>query len=148
MTRNEKDYAFAGPKGSARLRDMFDGRHQRELYHFMFAAGAEGWTNAGCDGCSMFVDQSGHAAYFHARGVGKSVFPFNLGGHGGFHPRSLAEPANRRGSSQATFRSRGVRLFRHRFVSLRQVPPFRPSGFDPAFRSHCAARDASPCVVY
>src|SRR6266511_2773081 len=36
-------------------------------YHFMFAPGVDGWPDAGCPGCSMFVDQIGHPAHFHAR---------------------------------------------------------------------------------
>ena len=62
MTRIEKDYVFTGPKGPARLRDLFEGRRQLVLYHFMFAPGVSGWPQAGCDGCSMFVDQIGHPA--------------------------------------------------------------------------------------
>lgn len=69
MARIEKDYVFAGPHGPAHLRDLFDGRHQLVLYHFMFAPGVNGWPEAGCDGCSMVVDQIGHLAHFHARGV-------------------------------------------------------------------------------
>src|SRR5947209_10317747 len=55
-----KDYWFAGPGGDAHLRDLFEGRRQLIAYHFMFAPGVEGWPSAGCDGCSMFVDQIGH----------------------------------------------------------------------------------------
>ena len=33
----------------------------------MFAPGVEGWPEAGCPGCSMFADQVGHLAHFHAR---------------------------------------------------------------------------------
>src|SRR5947199_9422125 len=62
MTRIEKDYVFTGPKGPARLRDLFEGRRQLVLYHFMFAPGVSGWPQAGCDRCSMFVDQIGHPA--------------------------------------------------------------------------------------
>jgi predicted dithiol-disulfide oxidoreductase (DUF899 family) len=67
MTRIEKDYAFEGPDGTASLRDLFDGRRQLVLYHFMFAPDVEGWPSAGCPGCSMFVDQVGHLAHLHAR---------------------------------------------------------------------------------
>jgi predicted dithiol-disulfide oxidoreductase (DUF899 family) len=63
----EKPYRFAGPDGEATLADMFEGRRQLVLYHFMFAPGVHGWPEAGCDGCSMFVDQIGHPAHFHAR---------------------------------------------------------------------------------
>ena len=61
--RIERDYAFQGPDGRARLVDLFDGRRQLLLYHFMFGPNQE----AGCQGCSMVVDQIGHLAHLHAR---------------------------------------------------------------------------------
>jgi predicted dithiol-disulfide oxidoreductase (DUF899 family) len=67
MVAVEKDYVFSGPHGRASLLDLFEGRPQLILYHFMFAAGVHGWPAAGCPGCSMFVDQVGHLAHFHAR---------------------------------------------------------------------------------
>jgi predicted dithiol-disulfide oxidoreductase (DUF899 family) len=62
-----KHYAFQGLDGAASLRDLFEGRRQLILYHFMFAPGVEGWPSAGCPGCSMFVDQVGELAHFQAR---------------------------------------------------------------------------------
>jgi predicted dithiol-disulfide oxidoreductase (DUF899 family) len=59
----DKDYRFDGPNGSATLLDLFEGRRQLLLYHFMFGPNQD----AGCDGCSMFVDQIGHLAHLHAR---------------------------------------------------------------------------------
>jgi predicted dithiol-disulfide oxidoreductase (DUF899 family) len=67
MVRFDKDYVFEGPGGPARLPDLFDGRRQLIVYHFMFAPGAPGWPDAGCDGCSMVVDNVGHLAHLHAR---------------------------------------------------------------------------------
>jgi predicted dithiol-disulfide oxidoreductase (DUF899 family) len=67
MVRIDKDYVFDGPTGKATLSDLFDGRRQLVLYHFMFAPGVEGWPDAGCPGCSMFVDQLGHPAHLQAR---------------------------------------------------------------------------------
>jgi predicted dithiol-disulfide oxidoreductase (DUF899 family) len=67
MVRIEKDYVFDGPDGKAGLLDLFEARRQLIVYHFMFAPGAPGWPDAGCDGCSMFVDQVGHLAHLHAR---------------------------------------------------------------------------------
>ena len=67
MVRIDKDYVFEGPDGNASLSDLFEGRRQLILYHFMFAPGVEGWPTAGCPGCSMFVDQIGHLAHMHAR---------------------------------------------------------------------------------
>lgn len=69
MVRFDADYVFEGPNGRASLLDLFEGRPQLLVYHFMFHPGAEGWPNAGCDGCSMFVDQVGHPAHLHARDV-------------------------------------------------------------------------------
>ena len=59
----DKDYVFDGPAGKARLLDLFEGRRQLLLYHFMFGPNQD----VGCDGCSMFVDQIGHLAHLHAR---------------------------------------------------------------------------------
>jgi predicted dithiol-disulfide oxidoreductase (DUF899 family) len=67
MMRIEKDYVFAGPHGKAKLLDMFEGRRQLIVYHFMFAPGVSGWPNAGCDGCSFFADQVPHLSHIHAR---------------------------------------------------------------------------------
>jgi predicted dithiol-disulfide oxidoreductase (DUF899 family) len=63
MARIDKDYAFDGPDGRARLLDLFEGRRQLLLYHFMFGPNQD----AGCDGCSMFVDQLTQLAHLHAR---------------------------------------------------------------------------------
>jgi predicted dithiol-disulfide oxidoreductase (DUF899 family) len=67
MALMDKDYVLEGPNGEASLLDLFDGRRQLILYHFMFAPDVEGWPEAGCPGCSMFVDQVGHLAHLHAR---------------------------------------------------------------------------------
>jgi len=67
MVRIEKDYVFEGTRGKATLLDLFDGRCQLILYHFMFAPGVNGWPTAGCPGCSFFADQIGNLAHLHAR---------------------------------------------------------------------------------
>jgi predicted dithiol-disulfide oxidoreductase (DUF899 family) len=67
MVQIDKDYLFEGPAGKATLLDLFDGRRQLIVYHFMFAPGVDGWPSAGCDGCSMVVDNVGHLAHLHAR---------------------------------------------------------------------------------
>jgi predicted dithiol-disulfide oxidoreductase (DUF899 family) len=69
MVRIEKNYVFEGPNGKASLLDLFEGRRQLIIYHFMFAPGVEGWPSAGCPGCSLVVDNIGHIAHFHARDV-------------------------------------------------------------------------------
>jgi predicted dithiol-disulfide oxidoreductase (DUF899 family) len=63
MVEIEKGYSLAGPDGPASLADLFEGRPQLILYHFMFGPNAE----AGCDGCSMFVDNLGHLEHLRAR---------------------------------------------------------------------------------
>lgn len=63
MVRIGKDYMFEGPGGPARLLDLFDGRRQLVVYHFMMAPGA----SQGCTGCSSFVDNIGHLAHLNAR---------------------------------------------------------------------------------
>ena len=67
MVRIDKPYVFEGPGGRRTLLDLFEGRRQLIVYHFMFAPGVDGWPDAGCDGCSFFADQIGHLAHLHAR---------------------------------------------------------------------------------
>ena len=67
MVQVEKSYLFDSPRGKVALIDLFEGRRQLLLYHFMFAPPVSGWPEAGCVGCSMVVDQFGHLAHFHAR---------------------------------------------------------------------------------
>jgi predicted dithiol-disulfide oxidoreductase (DUF899 family) len=63
MVAIDKDYVLDGPDGRASLLDLFEGRRQLLVYHFMFGPNQD----AGCDGCSMFVDQIGHLAHLHVR---------------------------------------------------------------------------------
>lgn len=63
MVRIEKPYVFQSPGSKVSLLDLFEGRHQLILYHFMLGPNQK----AGCDGCSMFVDQVGHLSHLHAR---------------------------------------------------------------------------------
>jgi predicted dithiol-disulfide oxidoreductase (DUF899 family) len=67
MVEIDKEYVFDGPAGRATLLDLFEGRRQLIVYHFMFAPGVHGWPAAGCDGCSMVVDNVGHLSHLHAR---------------------------------------------------------------------------------
>lgn len=48
----EKDYRFHGPEGEVSLSDLFDGRSQLILQHFMFGPDWE----EGCVGCSFAAD--------------------------------------------------------------------------------------------
>jgi predicted dithiol-disulfide oxidoreductase (DUF899 family) len=69
MVRIEKEYSFDGPKGKVSLLDLFEGRRQLLLYHFMFAPPVGGWPDAGCVGCSMVADQFGNPAHLNARDI-------------------------------------------------------------------------------
>jgi predicted dithiol-disulfide oxidoreductase (DUF899 family) len=57
------DYRFTGPDGEVSLADVFEGRRQLVVYHFMFQPE---W-DAGCPSCSFVVDGIGHLAHLHAR---------------------------------------------------------------------------------
>jgi predicted dithiol-disulfide oxidoreductase (DUF899 family) len=48
----DKDYVFDGPNGKETLSDLFDGRSQLIVYHFMFGPD---W-DAGCKHCSFWAD--------------------------------------------------------------------------------------------
>ena len=48
----EKDYVFEGPNGKFHLQDLFDGKSQLIIYHFMFE---EIWKE-GCKSCSFLAD--------------------------------------------------------------------------------------------
>jgi len=63
MVSIEKEYTFEGPFGQASLGDLFEGRSQLIIYHFMFVPDE---TDV-CNGCSMVVDNMGHPAHLHAR---------------------------------------------------------------------------------
>jgi predicted dithiol-disulfide oxidoreductase (DUF899 family) len=65
MAPVEKDYVFEGINGPRSLLELFEGRNQLLLYHFMFAPSVHGWPNAGCPGCSMFVDNIGQFTLTH-----------------------------------------------------------------------------------
>lgn len=67
MVRIEKRYVFEEPGGRPSLLDLFDGRRQLLLYHFMFAPSVNGWPDAGCPGCSLVTDQIGDLSHLRAR---------------------------------------------------------------------------------
>jgi len=62
----EKDYVFDGPNGKETLADLFEGRSQLIIYHFMFGPGWE----QGCPSCSFLSDHiDGALAHLNARDV-------------------------------------------------------------------------------
>lgn len=48
----EKEYVFQGPEGRRTLAELFDGKRQLVVYHFMFGPDWE----AGCPSCSLVAD--------------------------------------------------------------------------------------------
>ena len=63
MVEIDKEYIFRGPDGQASLLDLFGGRGQLLIYHFMFDPD---WDE-GCESCSLLADGIGHVAHLHAR---------------------------------------------------------------------------------
>lgn len=61
MVRFEGDHRFEGAAGEAGLVDLFEGRRQLVVYHFMTPG--EGF----CVGCSSFADNIGRLEHLHAR---------------------------------------------------------------------------------
>jgi predicted dithiol-disulfide oxidoreductase (DUF899 family) len=54
--RVDKEYSFETDEGTKSLAELFDGRSQLLVYHFMFGPTVEGWPEAGCPGCSYTAD--------------------------------------------------------------------------------------------
>lgn len=63
MVKVEKSYEFHGDNGTISFLELFSGRRQLIVYHFMYAPD---WK-AGCDGCSWVADAMTHPAHLHAR---------------------------------------------------------------------------------
>src|SRR5260370_26283405 len=67
----EKEYSFAADEGPRTLRELFDGRSQLIVYHFMFGPA----YTAGRPGCSSAADTSnGALPPLNARGM---ALPWN-----------------------------------------------------------------------
>src|ERR1700733_2629038 len=73
----EKKYVFQGAKGTETLADLFDGRSQLFIYHFMLGPG---WKE-GCPSCSFLADTFDAAALHLAQRdttlvvVSRATFP-------------------------------------------------------------------------
>lgn len=61
MVLVDKPYSFIGASGPAGLLDLFEGRNQLVVYHFMYQPE---W-DAGCPNCTGFVDEIGSLEYLH-----------------------------------------------------------------------------------
>lgn len=80
--RVEKGYAFEAAHGTETLADLFDGRSQLLVYHFMFGFGFRvNEQSPGCTGCSFVADHF-DAVIPHLNGhevtlVAESIAPLN-----------------------------------------------------------------------
>ena len=63
MVKVDKDYTLQGADGAVSLLELFEGRRQLIVYHFMYGPD---WK-AGCEGCSWVRDAMTHPAHLHAR---------------------------------------------------------------------------------
>jgi predicted dithiol-disulfide oxidoreductase (DUF899 family) len=63
MVRVDKPYTFQGPNGQLGLLDLFEGRPQLVVHHFMFAPE---WDDA-CPSCSSAADGIGKLRQLHVR---------------------------------------------------------------------------------
>ena len=62
----DKEYTFEGPNGKETLVDLFDGRSQVIVYHFMF----DPEWDEGCPSCSFWADNfDPNVVHLNARGV-------------------------------------------------------------------------------
>jgi len=61
MVRIDKDYRFEGPDGAASLLDLFEGRRQLIVQHFMFDPG---WED-GCPSCTAGADEMSEGVRQH-----------------------------------------------------------------------------------
>jgi predicted dithiol-disulfide oxidoreductase (DUF899 family) len=86
MVRVEEDYRFTGPDGALGLLDLFDGRRQLVVHHFMWtydvdADGNRTPLDTACPSCSSAADGIGTLRQLHRRNttlVAVSNVPFGL----------------------------------------------------------------------
>jgi predicted dithiol-disulfide oxidoreductase (DUF899 family) len=72
MVRIDKPYTFEGPNGTVGLLDLFEGRPQLVMHHFMWlydidADGTEHPRDTGCPSCSSAADGIGKLRQLHVR---------------------------------------------------------------------------------
>ena len=72
MVRIDKPYTFEGPNGTVGLLDLFEGRPQLVMHHFMWmydidADGDEHPRDTGCPSCSSAADGIGNLRQLHVR---------------------------------------------------------------------------------
>jgi predicted dithiol-disulfide oxidoreductase (DUF899 family) len=70
MAEITKEYVFRGPEGRRTLADLFDGKRQLLVYHFMFGPDYE----EGCPACSYVADNfAGSLVHLAARDTAFAV---------------------------------------------------------------------------
>ena len=69
MVEIEKEYTFEGPDGPATLLDLFEGRRQLIVQHFMFDPS---WED-GCPSCTYALDDLGHLPHLHEKDTSFTV---------------------------------------------------------------------------
>src|SRR5260370_8588893 len=69
MVKVEKEYVFEGPHGKVSLLDLFEGRNQLMLYHFMYG---RDWEK-GCIGCTNFVNEMCYLPNLHGNNTSVAV---------------------------------------------------------------------------
>jgi predicted dithiol-disulfide oxidoreductase (DUF899 family) len=72
MVRVDKQYIFEGPDGQVGLLDLFEGRRQLVVHHFMWTYdidedGMEHPREVGCPSCSATADAIGDLTHLHVR---------------------------------------------------------------------------------
>ena len=70
MVRVDKPNTFEGPNGTAGLLDLFEGRQQLVIHHFMWiydTDGVEHPRDTGCPSCSSAADGIGNLRQLHVR---------------------------------------------------------------------------------
>jgi predicted dithiol-disulfide oxidoreductase (DUF899 family) len=63
MMEMKENFVFEGPGGKKTFLDLFEGRRQLIVYHFMYHPK----TDTFCKGCSFVADHIPHLAHLHAR---------------------------------------------------------------------------------
>lgn len=69
MVDVDKEYVFESRDGKASLLDLFEGRSQLVVYHFMWLFD----EGQGCPSCSFLVDNIGDLSHLHARDTSLAV---------------------------------------------------------------------------
>ncbi|MBO9533605.1 MAG: DUF899 family protein [Solirubrobacteraceae bacterium] len=65
MVKMDPTYAFEGPSGPLTFAELFDGRPQLILYHFMLRPGSDHI----CPGCAMYTDNLPHLSHVRERDI-------------------------------------------------------------------------------